>query len=112
MVGNMITYEWIFNDLLVKPIFNDMQDVLHIVHWTIRGVNENGVEAVQSGSCSLPDPDPGLFIPFSSLTKSKVEELVTYSIGLNTVTAIKRSIVEQIGAKVNPPVISVQPPWA
>ena len=111
MVGNMIKYEWIFNDLQVKPVLDQMKDVLYIVYWTIRGTNENGVEATQSGSCSLPDPEPVSFIPFSSLSKLEVETMVTHSMGLNTITAIKRSVAEQIQAKANPPVVSVQPPW-
>ena len=53
----MITYEWSINQLLARPIEAGLQNVVQIVHWTLRGIDGNNTEAVQSGSCSLPPPD-------------------------------------------------------
>jgi hypothetical protein len=107
----MIIYEWSINQLLAKPVEAGLMNVVQIVHWTLRGVGDNNVEAVQSGSCSLPAPDPAAFVPFDDLTASRVGEFVEQAMGLNTVAALKRGIAQQIEDKVNPPLVSMAFPW-
>lgn len=107
----MINFEWSFNTLMVKPIENDLQNVLYIVHWQLRGTTENGVFAEQRGSCSLPSPDPNNYIPFTSITKENVEYWVQTSMGFNAVDSIKKSIEEEIRFQTNPPFIQVTAPW-
>ena len=107
----MITYEWSINQLLAKPVEADLMNVVQIVHWTLRGVEGGNVDAVQSGSCSLPPPDPAAFVPFEQLTAGRVGEFVEQAMGLNTVVALKRGIAQQIEDKVNPPLVSMDLPW-
>lgn len=107
----MITYEWYFNDLMVKPQENGLQNVLYIVYWQLKGTNENGIFADQRGSCSLPSPDPATFTEYNTLTKQQVETWVETSMGYNTINALKVSIAEQINAQVNPPFVPMPAPW-
>ena len=107
----MITYEWSINQLLAKPIEAGLQNVVQVVHWTLRGIDGNNTEAVQSGSCSLPPPDSGSFVPFEDLTAVRVGGFVEAAMGLNTVVALKRGIAQQIEEKVSPPLVSMTFPW-
>ena len=106
----MIIYEWSINQLLAKPVEAVLINVVQIVHWTLRGV-DGDVEAVQSGSCSLPPPDPLSFVPFEDLTAARVGGFVEAAMGLNTVVALKHGIAKQIEDKLNPPLVSMEFPW-
>jgi len=107
----MITYEWYFSDLMVKPSENGLTDVLYIVHWQFKGTDKNGVFGDQRGSCQLPAPDPAKFYPYSSLTKETVEKWVEKSIGYTAISAFEKAIAEQIKFQTNPPFIRKDAPW-
>lgn len=107
----MITYEWFFSDLMVKPKEGLLEDVLYMVQWRLKGSDENGVTGEQFGSCSLPDPDPASFTPYSQLTKDQVQVFVETSIGYIVVQSLKKSIQEQIEYQVNPPFVKKDAPW-
>lgn len=107
----MITYTWIINELLATPVEAGLPNVVRIVHWTLRGLDGNNLEAVQSGSCSLPAPDPAAFVPFEDLTAAQVGEFIETAMGLNTMAALRRGIAQQIEDKVNPPLVSMAFPW-
>lgn len=107
----MITYEWYFNDLMVKPQENGLQNVLYIVYWQLKGTNENGIFGEQRGSCSLPSPSLDNFVDYNILTKQQVETWIETAMGYNTITSLKQSIAEQINAQVNPPFVPMPAPW-
>lgn len=107
----MITYDWYFSDLMVKPQESGMQNVLYIVYWQLKGTDENGVFGDQRGSCSLPPPLPDDFIDYNTLTKTQVEGWVETAMGFNTVNSLKQSIAEQIKMQVDPPFIKMDAPW-
>lgn len=107
----MITYEWYFNDLMVKPQENGLQNVLYIVYWQLKGTNPDGVFGEQRGSCSLPAPNAENFQDYNTLTKSQVENWVETAMGYNTIVSLKQSIAEQIKMQTNPPFVPMPSPW-
>lgn len=107
----MITYIWHFSDLMVKPKEGNLENVLYMVQWRLKGIDENGITGEQFGSCSLPDPNPDSFTPYNQLTKPQVETFVETSIGYIVIQSLKKSIQEQIEAQVNPPFVRMDAPW-
>lgn len=107
----MITYEWYFSDLMVKPQENGLKNVLYIVYWQLKGSDENGVFGEQRDSCSLPPPVPENFQDYDTLSKAQVENWVETAMGYNTIVSLKQSIAEQIKIQTNPPFVSMSAPW-
>lgn len=110
----MITYEWEIRQVDTVSV-GDMSDVIERVHWSYKGIDENGVtgdcsgvavfavkdNTFRNGSGQLvtyhSDLSPSNFIQYSSLTKSQVVEWVKSQLG--DMTGYEHAIKGQIDAK-------------
>ncbi|MBC01339.1 MAG: hypothetical protein CML67_17555 [Rhodobacteraceae bacterium] len=86
-----------------------LTDVVHVVHWRLRGEDANGVSAEVYGSATMEAPDPASFTPFQDLTEADVLAWIAGEIGIDEQKAI---VTDRIAAKINPPVVAKAAPWA
>ena len=57
----MITYTWSISKLDCAPSENGLTNIVKIIHWTLAGVDENGVSSSISNSYPLSSPSPEAF---------------------------------------------------
>jgi len=105
-----ITYDWIFNPLIVKPMDESLTDVVVLVDW--RRIATDGTYHAQCyGQVSLGPPNPSAYTPFGDLTKAEVTQWVEATIGPEQMARFDQSLAGDIDRQHNPPVIPMAPPW-
>lgn len=104
-----ITYTWSFPTLETKPSVDGLTDVVHVVHWRLRGEDADGVSFEDYGSVTMAEPDPANFTPFQDLTEADVLAWIAGEIDIDEKKAI---VADRIAAKINPPVVAKAAPWA
>lgn len=105
-----ITYTWNFGPLDCEPSANGLTNVVKTVHWRYVGTDGTNTSDVY-GSVSLGSPDPNTYIQYSNLTINTVIGWVTSSIGNTQIESYQNVISTAIANKVNPPIVSNNPPW-
>lgn len=55
---------------------NNLEKVIHKVHFEYKAINENGKSAVIMKEVNLPSVDAASFIPFDQITKDQVTEWI------------------------------------
>lgn len=105
-----ITYDWIFNPLVVKPQEGSLDDVVIVVNW-----RRTAVDGAYSSSCygqiTLGPPNPQDYTRFEDLTKDQVAGWVVDSLTQELVGQYDQSLAVDIANQKNPPVVSLPPPW-
>ncbi|WP_425087761.1 hypothetical protein [Stappia sp.] len=104
-----ITYTWSFPTLETKPSVEGLTDVVHVVHWRLRGEDADGVLFEDYGTVTMEGPDPENFTPFADLTEADVLEWIAGEIDVDERKAV---VAAQIDRKKNPPVVAKAAPWA
>jgi hypothetical protein len=104
-----ITYTWLFPTLEAVPSVDGLTDVVHVVHWRLRGEDADGVSFEDYGTVTMEDPDPENFTPFADLTEADV---LAWIAGEIDVAERKAIVAAQIERKKNPPVVAKAAPWA
>jgi len=103
----MITYTWVF-DSFECVNYNNMQNVVKIIHWHLIGVNEN-YSSTALGLTILDDADPATFISFENITEEKAIEWISY---YEDIPAVKKNIVSDLNnQQTSSEIISLSPPW-
>ncbi|MBB99200.1 MAG: hypothetical protein CML67_06645 [Rhodobacteraceae bacterium] len=105
----MITYTWSFPTLETKPSVEGLTDVVHVVHWRLRGEDADGVSFEDYGTVTMDPPDPENFTPFQDLTEADVLAWIAGEIDVDERKAL---VAAQIERKKNPPVVAKAAPWA
>lgn len=105
-----IEFDWHFNAIKVKPIQDNLIDVVVSYEW--RRCALDGEYFVESyGSINLSDPDPNNFKDYDNLTK---QDLISWTIDKLTQEKIDKfdaSLAAQIENLKNPPLLSKPVPW-
>lgn len=105
-----ITYDWIFNPLIVKPMDESLTDVVVLVDWR-RTATDGTYHAQCYGQITLGPPNPAAYTPFADLTKAQVTQWVEATIGPDQMAQFDQSLAGDIERQKNPPVIPMAPPW-
>lgn len=105
-----ITYDWIFDPLIVKPQEGSLTDVVVFVDW-----RRTAVDGAYSSSCygqvQLAPPNPQSYTPFQDLTKAQVQGWVVSELTQPFVDRCDESLATSIANQKNPPVTPLPPPW-
>jgi len=106
-----LTYTFSITQLEIAPTgSDDHNDVVTLVRYNYKGVNENGYSGSFMGATPMPTPS-GSFIPFEDLTEEEVIdwlEVVTVSAQPH----MQQQIQKQISNQVNPQYVPVPLPWS
>ena len=105
-----ITYDWIIEQLAVKPQEGDLTEVVVLVNWRLRATQGSFV-ADAYGQVSLGPPSPASYTPYAELTQEMVVEWVQSELGAESVSAMDSSLAGQIERMENPPIITPPMPW-
>ena len=106
--NTMITYTWSISRLDCAPSENGLTDVVKIIHWSLTGVDENGVSACFSNSYPLPSPSPEAFTDYSTLTESTVIGWLESNLDVGY---LHTYLANEIASKYNPPITPLPLPW-
>ena len=104
----MITYTWSISKLDCAPSENGLTNIVKIIHWTLTGVDENGVSSSMSNSYPLSTPSPEGCADYSTLTQETVIGWLESSLDVGY---IKTRLSNEISSQYNPPVTSLPLPW-
>jgi hypothetical protein len=107
----MIEYKWYVSNLEVRPLLEGKENVVHTVHWRVRGeetVNNKTYVADMYGALSVELNAEGDFIEFADLTE---EDVVAWVKSHQDVESCENSIATQIELQKNPVSISPPLPW-
>lgn len=99
-------------NLQCKPSYNGLTNVVESIIYRVTDtvtINEAEHEIIGSGIVSLPDPNPAEFTPFETLTEATVTAWVTANADIDGLVS---RLTDQKRAQLNPPVVSMTPPWA
>ena len=69
----MTTFYWTISAVERAVNLNGLPDVIQVVHWRYRGIDENGISAELYGANALGDPNPEDFTPYTEVTSVDVE---------------------------------------
>jgi len=107
------TFTWSITHLMCKPELAAKQNVVIQIEWMCKArADINGKVFTQEtmGTSSPGQFDPhGTFIPFNALTEEDVYRWAT-SDGLNK-KAVEERLQMLLDEQINPPVVSLMPPW-
>ena len=108
----MTTYEWKIPNLEYYPVKDNLDKVVHVIHWIIIGTNgkyqtsEFGVQTVNTDSLN-----PDNYVPFDQLTQEIVVGWLENAMGPDRVNQIKDNIENKINDLINPPNVLAPAPW-
>ena len=104
-----INFEWDVSDCEVYPNKDGLSDVVHKVHYELKGVDDTNIDsngknyfAVSRGRVYLDTSDLSSFINWSSLSASDVQGWVENAMGADNVASVKSAIESDISNQINP----------
>lgn len=104
----MITYTWSISKLDCAPSENGLTNIVKIIHWTLTGVDENGISSSMSNSYPLSTPSPEGFADYSTLTQETVIGWLESNLDVGY---IKTRLSNEISSQYNPPITPLPLPW-
>ena len=104
----MITYTWSISKLDCAPSENGLTNIVKIIHWTLTGVDENGISSSMSNSYPLSTPSPESFTDYSTLTQETVIGWLESNLDVGY---IKSRLSNEISSQYNPPITPLPLPW-
>ena len=110
-----ITYDWNINSMECYPEKDGYSDVVFNVRWTLSGKiiqdgNSYGSSCYGSVELQLNPDNP--YTPYQELTKEQVTGWIIAALGEEQVDTYYNSLANQIENIINPPSVSLSPPWA
>ena len=106
--NTMITYTWGILQLDCAPSENGLTDVVKIIHWSLTGIDENGVSASFRNSYPLPSPSSEVFTDYSTLAEETVISWLESNLDVGYLHAY---LANEIASKYNPPITPLPLPW-
>lgn len=104
----MINYTWTVGPFECILDQDGLEKIVTLVHWRLRGTDEDGIWAEIYGTQGVEQPDPEAFTPFTSLSQEQVEGWLE---ALIDVDSMKSSIDSQIDTLKAPVTATLPAPW-
>jgi len=104
-------YTWQFEQLVVIPVYQNVTNAVSVVHWQLTASDGLGHTAQATGAQPCGPIDVQDFIPFGDLTPAVVQGWVEQEMGTTQINDYKAWLDQQVAAQVNPPLVSLPPPW-
>jgi hypothetical protein len=104
----MITYTWSISRLDCAPSENGLTNIVKVIHWSLTGVDENGVSASISNSYPLSFPTPESFTDYSTLAQETVIGWLESNLDVGYLHSY---LANEIASKYNPPITPLPLPW-
>jgi len=98
-----VIYTWDCNTVEVHPTLGEREEVIHAVHWKLKGTDEDSEEsATFIGAQSIGTEDLEDFTEYADLTHEAVVEWVEGLIGEEEVASMKESVAASLVEKITP----------
>jgi len=104
-----INYTWICNNCDVYPSKSSKSNVVHTVHWILRGTDDtnkdsdgNAITSDRYGTQPVDTSDLSSFKNWSALTASDTQGWVETAMGADRVAQLKTFIDQDIAEKITP----------
>jgi hypothetical protein len=104
----MITYTWGISRLDCAPSENGLTNIVKVIHWTLTGVDENGITESFNNSYPLPSPTPESFTDYSTLAQETVIGWLESNLDVGY---LQTYLANEIESKYHPPIIPLPLPW-
>jgi len=106
-----ITNTWAIIQMDCYPEYDNEQDVVFNVHWTLTA-DDGTYRGIVRGVQALPLNGEAPFIPFADLTEEQVLAWTLEAMGPETVAGYVANVAQQIADQINPPVTNPPLPWS
>lgn len=106
-----ITNTWAVVQMDAYPEYDNEQDVVFNVHWTLTGTDGTYNGSVY-GSQAVTLDSGATFTPYADLTEAQVIGWVQDALGEEQVAAYEANVAQQIENQINPPVVTPPLPWS
>ena len=107
----MNAYTWQFPALEAYPTYEGLTDAVFSMHWRLTANDGAGHTAEIYGEQRTGPIDPADFIPFADLTKAEVQGWLETELGADVVANMKTGLDAAIANQINPPTVTLAPPW-
>lgn len=105
------SYTWIISELEAIPHHEGHENVVSVIHWRRQVDDGKGHVSDIYGTQEIKlNPDEN-FVSFNNLTSKTVVAWLEGAIGVETITNFDRLLDTQIAELINPPVVTLLPPW-
>ncbi len=105
-----ITNTWAVIQMDCYPEYDNEQDVVFNVHWTLTA-DDGTYRGIVRGVQTLPLDGGAPFTPFADLTEEQVLGWTLEAMGPETVAGYVANVAAQIADQRNPPVTNPPLPW-
>ena len=102
-----VTFTWEVVRLDAAPSENGLHNVVKIVHWKYHA-NDGTNNIYMAGSMGLSSPNPAAFVDYNDLTEA---EVVSWLETMPEKEEMQQSLVMQLEAITNPPIVPQPLPW-
>ena len=100
-------FTWEVVRLDAAPSENGLNNVVKIVHWKYHA-NDGTNNIYMAGSMGLSSPNPAAFVDYNDLTET---EVVSWLEKMPEKEEMQQSLVMQLAAITNPPIVPQPLPW-
>lgn len=105
----MVNYNWTVGPFECILNQDGLEKIITMVHWRIRGTDEDGIWAETYGTQAVGQLDPETFTPFTDISQ---EQVVGWLEALIDVDDMKARIDSEITTLKTPVVATLQAPWS
>lgn len=105
----MTNYTWTVGPFECILNQDGLEKIITVVHWRLKGTDEDGISAETYGTQGVGQPDPETFTPFTNLSQEQVEGWLE---ALIDVDSMKGSIDSQIATLKTPVTATLPAPWS
>lgn len=105
----MTNYTWTVGPFECILNQDGLEKIITVVHWRLKGTDEDGIWAETYGTQGVEQPDPETFTPFTEISQEQVEGWLE---ALIDVDSMKGSIDSQIATLKAPVVATLPAPWS
>jgi hypothetical protein len=102
------TFRWEVVRLDAAPSENGLNNVVKIIHWKYH-VTDGINNTYMVGSMGLSPPNPAAFVDYNSLTEA---EVVSWLETIVDKEEMQQSLISQLEAITNPPIVPQPLPWS
>lgn len=103
----MINYNWTFPAFDCR-IDEQLDRVVTVVHWTYKGVDEDGITGFMYGAQAVGEPNPDAFTPYPQISE---EQVIGWMESVIDIEAIQENITNQINLIKHPVITTLPAPW-